>query len=92
MLLPSSSSSDLDESVQPTVKFLTPDGHLDRVKWILHDVVSIQLVYLLHHGIHVRLLWFGEEQEFDPCLCLKALDTEMAGLHDFDTCRAVDKG
>jgi hypothetical protein len=85
------STPNLHKAVQPAIELLTSDGHLDSIKWVLHDVIGVQLVYLLHHCVDVWLLWFGEEQEFGPCLRLEALNTEVAGFKDFEPCRPIDE-
>lgn len=86
------SPPNLDKPIQPPVKLLTPNGHLDRIKRILHDEIRIQLIYLLHHRIHIRLLGFRKQQEFDARLRLEALDAEVRGLEDFDARGAHGEG
>src|SRR5438105_1655623 len=87
-----SSSPNLDKSIQPPIKLLTSDRHLDCIKRILHHIVRIQLVYLLHHGIDIRLLGFCKEQKLRASLRLEALDAEVAGFEDFEAGCAHGEG
>ena len=86
------SSSHLDEAVQATVELVAPNGHLDSVERVLHDVVGVQLVDFLHHDVDIGLLRLSEEKKLGARLCLEALNAEMAGLEDLDAGGAVDKG
>ena len=84
----SSSSPDFYESIQSPVKLFAPDRHLHCVEWVLHHIVCIQLVYLLHHCVHIRLLRLREEEELHSRLCLKALYAEMRAFQNFNAGRA----
>lgn len=45
---------------QPPLPPLTPNRHLQLVKWVLHHIIRIQLIYLSHNLIYIRLLRFRE--------------------------------
>jgi hypothetical protein len=80
----SSSPPNFYKSIEPPIKFVTPDRHLDGVEWVLHYIVGIQLVYLLYHGIDVWLLRLSEEEELYTGLRLEALNAEVRALEYFD--------
>jgi hypothetical protein len=80
LILVEGSPPHLDEAVQAAVELVAPDGHLDGVERVLHDVVGVQLIYFLHHGIDIGLLRLSEKEELCARLRLEALDPELAGL------------
>jgi hypothetical protein len=86
------SPPDLDEAIQAPIKLLAPNRHLDGIERVLHDVVGIQLIYLLHHCVHIGLLRLSEEQELDTGLCLETLDAEVGAFEDFNTGRVDREG
>ena len=56
----SSHLSSPNPSPEPPVKLLAPHWHLQRIKWILRDVIGIELIHLSHNSVAIRLLRFRE--------------------------------
>lgn len=68
------------------VECLTPHRHLQLVEGVLHHVVCIQLVDLVHDGVHVAGHGVGEEQELCASQCLEAGQAEPVRLEGLQAC------
>lgn len=77
-------SSSPDPSAQSPIKLLTSHRHLQGIERILHDIVGVELINLRDNRITVRLVRFGEEQEFHAGRCLKARQAEIRSLEHFE--------
>ena len=69
---------------QRLLKLLHPDGHLERVKGILHHEIRIDLVAPAHHDLRIRLLGARKQQELDTCGCLETRQAEVTALQAFN--------
>ena len=58
------------------LKRLTPDRHLQLIKWILHNIVTIQFINPSHNYIDIGLLRLRKKQELRPRKSLKATESE----------------
>ena len=67
------SSSRPDKLIQPIVKLMTPNRHLQRIKRILHDKIRIKLITLLDNHLHIRLRRFRQKQKLDPRIRLETV-------------------
>lgn len=75
------------------IKRLTAHGHLQLVERVLHHVVSVQLVNLVHDGVHIASHWVREEQELGSRQGLEASQTELLSLEMFQArCRDAGVG
>lgn len=64
-------------------ELLTAYRHLQRVEWILHDEIRINVVASAQDDIGVALSRFREEEELCASGCLKAAHEEAGGLQGF---------
>lgn len=74
---------------QLSVKHLTPDGHLELVKRVLHDIVGVQLVDASDGDVDVGLRRVGEEQELGARHGVEALQPEILGLEHLEPRRRL---
>lgn len=81
-----------DVGVQFPVKHLTPNGHLQLVEGILHDVVRVQLVDPPRGHIHVRLGVVSVQEELGARHGVEALQAEVLRLHDLEPGRRLWPG
>lgn len=68
------------------VECFTSHRHLQLVERVLHHIVRIQLVDLVHDGVHIAGHGVGEEQEFCARQCLEAGQAEPVRLEELQTC------
>lgn len=71
-----------DIRVQFPIKHLTPDGHLQLVERVLHNIVRVQLVDPPRGDIHVRLRRISENEELGTRHGVEALKAKVLRLHD----------
>lgn len=47
------------------IKSLTPNRHLQLIKWVLHNIIRVNLIDLLQHDIDVRRDGIRKEKKLD---------------------------
>lgn len=70
-----------------SVKRLTLDRHIRLIERVLEDVIGVELINLTYDDVHIRLMRFGEEEELGAGQRLKALETKMLALQQFEARR-----
>lgn len=70
-------------AIQPSIKLLTPNRHLNSIKRILHNKVGIKLINSPDNRINIRLRRFREQQELRPRERLKACQSKVCALQNF---------
>jgi hypothetical protein len=69
---------------QLPVEHVAPDGHLELVERVLHDVVGVQLVDASDGDVDVGLRRVGEEQELGARHGVEALQPKVLGLEHLE--------
>ncbi|KAL6403094.1 putative multiubiquitin chain binding protein (MBP1) [Ilyonectria robusta] len=71
------------------VKNVTPDGHLQGVKGVLHDVIRVQVVDAADGDVDIGLRGVGEDEEFGARQGGVALHAEVLRLQDLEPRRRL---
>ena len=69
---------------QPPLKGVAPNGHLELVEGVLHDVVAVELVDAAHGHVDIGLGGVGEEEELCAGEGVEALHAEVLRLEDLE--------